>query len=114
MAKRTTSRLELRKQAEAAGKGAAAEASTKKKAKEPKKKAPARAKRTKAKVVVRKRLFWGIFSSTMKEEGRFAYADREAAEARVEDLAQKYKRTYFIQPIKEPIAEAPVAAEEAE
>ena len=112
MAKRTTSRLELRKQAEAADKGAAAEeTSKKKKAKEPKKKAPARAKRTKAKIVVRKRLIWGIFSSTMKEEGRFAYGDREAAEARVEDLAQKYKRTYFIQPIKEPIAEVPVAVE---
>ena len=114
MAKRTTSRLELRKQAEAAGKGAAAETSTKKKAKDPKKKAPVRAKRTKTKVIVRKRLFWGIFSSTMKEEGRFAYADREAAEARVVDLAQKYKRTYFIQPIKEPIADVPVAVETKE
>jgi hypothetical protein len=50
----------------------------------------------------------------MKEEGRFAYGDREAAEARMEELAAKYKRTYFIQPIKEPIPEAPVAVAEAE
>jgi hypothetical protein len=116
MAKRTTSRLELRKQTEAASpRGAAGDdASGKKKAKDPKKKAAPRPKRSKAKVVVRKRLIWGIFSSTMKEEGRFAYGDREAAEARMEELAAKYKRTYFIQPIKEPIPEAPVAVAEAE
>lgn len=112
MAKRTTNRLELRKQTEAAtSRGTSAdESAAKKKTKEVKKKPPSRSKRSKAKVVVRKRLVWGIFSSTMKEEGRFAYGEREAAEARVEELAAKYKRTYFIQPIKEPIADAPIEA----
>jgi hypothetical protein len=113
MAKRTTSRLELRRQAEAAETSEPGVAK-KKAAKEPKKKAATRTKRTKAKVVVRKRMLWGVFSSSLKEEGRFAYAEKEAAEARAAELATKHKRTYFVQPIKEVIADresAPAAAE---
>lgn len=116
MAKRTRNRHELREQAEAAEKqdksasadGAAGE---KKKAKE-KKKAAAKPKRSKAKVIVRKRLLWGVFSSSLKEEGRFPYADREGAEARAQDLAARHKRTYFVQPIKEALPEPEAAAAE--
>lgn len=107
MAKRTQNRRELRDQAEAAEKlekSSGGEASVEKKGKkEPKKKAAAKPKRAKAKVIVRKRMLWGVFSSSMKEEGRFPYADREAAEARATDLAARHKRTYFVQPIKEPL-----------
>jgi hypothetical protein len=115
MAKRTVNRRELREQAEAAEKqGSAAagdgEAGGKKKGKEAKKAAP-KAKRSKAKVVVRKRLLWGVFSSSMKEEGRFSFFEREEAENRAAELTAKHKRTYFIHPIKEPIADKPVAAE---
>ena len=114
MAKRTVNRRELREQAEAAEKlgvssAGGAEEGDKKKGKEAKKKPAAKAKRSKTKVVVRKRLLWGVFSSSMKEEGRFPYAEREAAETRAADLTAKHKRTYFIQPIKEPIADKPVA-----
>lgn len=112
MAKRTINRRELREQAEAAEKqgAAAGEGGDKKKAKEGKKKAVAKPKRSKTKVIVRKRLLWGVFSSSMKEEGRFAYAEKEAAETRAAELTAKHKRTYFIQPIKEPIADKPVEA----
>ncbi len=109
MAKRTQNRRELRDMAEAAEKlekaaGSEAGSGEKvKKAKEPKKKAAAKPKRAKAKVIVRKRMLWGVFSSSMKEEGRFAYADREGAEAKATDLAARHKRTYFVQPIKEPL-----------
>lgn len=112
MGKRTINRRELRDQAEAAeklGVAAGAGATDKKKAKEGKKKAAPKTKRSKAKVVVRKRLLWGVFSSSLKEEGRFAYAERDAAENRAAELTAKHKRTYFIQPIKEPIADKPVA-----
>ena len=113
MAKRTRNRHELREQAEAAEKlekPASGEVADKKKAKEPKKKAAPKSKRSKAKIIVRKRLLWGVFSSSLKEEGRFPYAEREAAEARAQDLAAKHKRTYFIQPIKEPLPEPVEAA----
>jgi hypothetical protein len=45
----------------------------------------------------------------MKEEGRFPYGERDAAENRAAELSAKHKRTYFVQPIKEPIADKPVA-----
>lgn len=114
MAKRTVSRRELRDQAEAAEKRGAkegADESGKKKAKEAK--AKVKTKRSKAKVVVRKRLVWGVFSASLKEEGRFVYAEREAAETRAEELAAKHKRTYFVQPIKEPIPDKPPVDAEA-
>jgi hypothetical protein len=113
MAKRTRNIKELREQAEAAekqGKGPPAEAGEKK-VKEGKKKAAPKPKRSKVKVIVRKRMMWGVFSSSLKEEGRFPYAEKDAAESRAADLAAKHKRTYFVQPIKEPLPEK--VAEEA-
>jgi hypothetical protein len=115
MAKRTRNRHELREQAEAAEKQgkapAEAGAAEKKKVKE-KKKATAKPKRSKTKVIVRKRLLWGVFSSSLKEEGRFPYAERDAAESRAADLAARHKRTYFVQPIKEPLPEKVAEAAE--
>ncbi|MBS0260685.1 MAG: hypothetical protein JSS02_01915, partial [Planctomycetes bacterium] len=64
-------------------------------------------------VVVRKRLVWGVFSSSMKEENRFPYAEREAAQARADELAARHKRTYFVQGIKEPLGDKEPVAEEA-
>jgi hypothetical protein len=119
MAKRTINRRELREQAEAAEKRGVAEpgeavVGDKKKAKEPKKKAAPRPKRVKTKVIIRKRLIWGVFSGTMKEEGRFAYAEKEAAEARAAELSAKHKKTFFVQPIKEALGDKPVETEEDE
>jgi hypothetical protein len=104
MARKTASRLQKRREVEAAttrgGKAPAA-----KKAKRAR--APSRRK---AKVAERKRLIWGIFSGSFKEEGRFPYDQRAAAEERLEQLRAKGKRSYFIQPIKEVIsAPAPTA-----
>jgi len=120
MAKRTINRRELRDQADAAEKrkgsgGEGSEETVKtgkaKKAKEPKepkakKPAAAKTKKVKTKVIVRKRLIWGVYSGTMKEEGRYAYADREAADNRAAELSAKHKKTYFVQPIKEPLGDA--------
>ena len=126
MARKTQSRMELRKQAEAAESAEEElvldldddddsddEAPKKRKKVAKKKAATPRAKRSKAKAVTRKRLVWGVFSSSMKEEGRFPYAEKEAADQKAEALRQKNKREYFVQPIKEPITEAPAAAAEA-
>lgn len=46
----------------------------------------------------------------MKEEGRFPYDQRAAAEEKIELLRQKSKKMYFIQPLKEVIGEAPGSA----
>jgi hypothetical protein len=49
----------------------------------------------------RRRLVWVVYSSTMREEGRFLYFERDKAEERLQQLLSKGKRRYFIQPIKE-------------
>jgi hypothetical protein len=95
--------MELRRQAEAAeaaGTPAAAPAKAKKAA------AP-KAKRTKEKAVARKRMIWVVYNGSMKEEGRFPYDQRAAAEEKIEALRQKSKKLYFIQPVKEVIGADP-------
>lgn len=108
MARKTASRIQKRKEMEAAGSRAAKGDATKKKAK----RAPSRRK---VKAAERKRLFWGVFSGSLKEEARFPYDQRAAAEERLEQLKAKGKKNHFIQPIKEVItAPAAPAAEAAE
>ena len=102
MARKTPSRLELRKQAEIAE--AAGEAAPKKK-RATRKKATTRAKRTREKTPERKKLCWGVFSGSMKEEARFDYADKAAAEEKLEALRSRGKKLYFMQPIKVVITE---------
>src|SRR5580698_7182165 len=113
MARKTQSRLELRKQAEAAeSQGAAPEGATKKKKREkdPTKKPTRRAK---SKVAERKRLMWAVFNGSMKEEGRFGYDQRDSAEEKVAQLKLKSpKKIYFIQVIKETIVAPAKGAEE--
>jgi hypothetical protein len=105
MARKTSSRMELRRQAEAVeaqgGAPAAAPAKAKKAA------STTKAKRTKEKPVARKRLIWVVYNGSMKEEGRFAYDQRAAAEEKIEQLRQKSKKLYFIQPVKEVIGADP-------
>lgn len=67
------------------------------------KKKPTRKKKTASDV--RKRLIWGVFNSSMKEEGRFPYDQRKEAEKKLQQLQAKSKKPYFIQPIKEVLAE---------
>src|SRR5262249_41993728 len=105
--RKTPSRLELRKQAEAVeSKGGA----------EPKKKAPAkkatttRAKRTKEKAIARKRLVWVVFNGSMKEEGRFPYDQRAAAEEKTdESKLRSAKKRDLTQPVKERLGDGKAA-----
>ncbi|QDV21157.1 hypothetical protein Pan153_58390 [Gimesia panareensis] len=100
MARKSPSRLEMRRQAEAAE--AEEKSSPKKKATKTKKKATRKKKAAKADV--RRRLVWGVFTGSMKEESRFPYDQRDAAEERIEQLrAKNAKKLYFIQPVKEPV-----------
>lgn len=97
----------LRREAEAAE----AQAATKKTAKKTKKSASAKVtkKRKAAKPrtkrareqMQRRRLIWVVYSSTMREEGRFLFYEKEKAEELLETLLAKGKRKYFLQPLKE-------------
>jgi len=109
MARKTPSRMELRKQAEAAE--SAGKSTTRKKKKATKKKAT-RARRAKDKLPERRKLFWVVFNASMKEESRFEYDQRKEAEERLETLKAKSKKPYFIQAIKEVLnADGTVATE---
>jgi hypothetical protein len=104
MARKTASRLELRRQAEAVesqGGEAAAPAAAGK----TKRATATKTKRTKEKPVARKRLVWVLYNGSMKEEGRFAYDQRAAAEEKLELLRSKSKKLYFIHPVKEVIGD---------
>ncbi len=112
MARKTPSRLELRKQAEAlealeaqGGEPAAAKKKAAKKAAAP------RAKRTKEKAIARKKLVWVVFNGSMKEEARFPYDQYAAAEEKIEQLKLKSaKKLYFIQPVKELLGDGKAVA----
>ena len=98
-------RLQKRIEAEAAEKRGktAKKKATKKRA--TKKKATKRKRKTKT--VERKKIFWGVFSGTLKEEGRYPYDQREKAEEKLEALRNRStKKLYFIQPIKTSLSEA--------
>lgn len=97
------SRLSMRREAEAAEAQDEAPVKKKKVAKKKaaKKKAAARPRKKKTELPARRRLVWVVYSSTMREEGRFLYHERDKAEERLNALLAKGKRRYFIQPIKE-------------
>lgn len=109
MARRTSSRLQKRREAEAV-ESQTKSAATKKKA--TRTRARTTTSRKKVKAAERKRVVWGIFTGTLKEEARFPYDQREAAEEKLKQLLAKGKRSYFLQPIKEVITDSPTPAEE--
>ncbi len=65
----------------------------------------AKTTRRKTKQAERKRLIWGVFSGTLREEARFPYNERAQAEEKLAALREKSKKLYFIQPIKELITD---------
>lgn len=101
--KMAKSRLELRKMhdaAEAAGiSDNDSEETPKKKKKATRKKAATRKVREKA--PERKRAVWVLYSGSMKEEGRYPYDQKEAAEERLAILQGRGKKLYFMQMVKE-------------
>lgn len=109
MARKTPSRMDMRRMTEAAeARGDGDEAEAPKEKTKAKKAAAPRAKRTREKAVARKRLVWVVFNGSMKEEGRFPYDQKAQAEERIEQLRAKSKKMYFLQPVKEVIGEGPV------
>ena len=89
--------------------GEKAEGATKKRAKKgdsdavaPKKRKAAKPRTKRAKEAMqRRRLIWVVYSSTMREEGRFLYHEKDKADELLATLLGRGKRRYFMQPMKE-------------
>lgn len=122
MARRSSkppSRLELRKQAEAAesvgsaseeesGEAASGKVAVKKKAV----KKTVRRKSTKKKVDPhRLRLVWGVFDNSNQQVAVFPYTDRAGADKKAAEMTEKGRGPYFVQPVKEPLPLEPEPAE---
>lgn len=98
MARKTVSRMDKRLEAEAAE---AAEAAAPKK-----KKKKASKRKKKAAVEVRMKLFWGVFSPSMKRVALFDFNQKKQAQKRCDELTAKGKGDHFVQKIKDAIEEA--------
>ena len=98
MARKVVSRKELRAEAEAAE---AAESTAKKTKK--KKKATKRRKKTAAEVRVK--LFWGVFSQSLKRVALYEFNQRKQAEKKAEQLSKSSKSPHFVQRVKEAVEE---------
>ena len=89
--------------------GEKTESTTKKRAKKgdtdpaaPKKRKAAKPRTKRAKEAMqRRRLIWVVYSSTMREEGRFLYHEKSKADELLATLLGRGKRRYFMQPMKE-------------
>jgi len=89
--------------------GEKTEGTTKKRAKKgdtdpaaPKKRKAAKPRTKRAKEAMqRRRLIWVVYSSTMREEGRFLYHEKSKADEMLATLLGRGKRRYFMQPMKE-------------
>ena len=98
MARKTASRLDKRREAEAA-EAMEAEAPPKKK----KKKASKRKKKVVAEA--RMKLFWGIFSPSMKRVALFDFNQKKRAQKRCDELTAKGKGDHFVMKVKDEITE---------
>jgi len=102
MARKVVNRKELRAQADAAeargktkagSKEKAPKAAKEKKAKEPKKAAEKKPARKKVAKEARMKAYWGVFNSGMKRLALFEYADKKAAEKKVQELVRAGARS---------------------
>lgn len=105
MARKTVSRLDKRREAEAAEKseGKAEKKKAVKKAAKPAKR-KSRSKR-KSDEPVRLKAFWGVYNQSLKQVQRFEYHERKQAQKKAEELTASQKTPHFIRPVKEEIVE---------
>ena len=100
MARKVVNRKQLREEAEAAEKKGA-----KKKKKAAKKKAAKKKRTRKAAAEVRMKLYWGVFSQSMKRVALYEFNQRKQAEKKAHDLSKSGKSPHFVQRVKEAIEE---------
>jgi hypothetical protein len=100
MARKVVDRKQLRKEAEAAEAAAPEE----KEAKKVKKKAPTKRKsRAKTAEPTRKKLYWGVFSPSLKRVALYEFHEQNEAVKKAEELSKSGKSPHFVQRVKEDI-----------
>jgi hypothetical protein len=86
---------------------ASEEEAPKKKKKEPKPKPKKPAKpRSRAAKITRQRVVWGVFNNSHQCVATYEYPKRKEADDHAAKLTADKKSTHFVQPVKEPMAEA--------
>ncbi len=101
MARKIVNRKEKRAEVEAAEAAEKADAPKKKAKRKPAKRKP----RKKAAENVRMKLFWGVFSQSLKRVALYEFDQRKEAMARAEKLGKGGKSPHFVQRVKEVIEE---------
>lgn len=99
MARKVVNRKQLREEAEAAEKAGIVEKKT------AKKKAAPRKSRAKTPVDVRMRLFWGVYSQSLKLVAKYEHNQKKHAEKKAAELNASGKTPHFVQKVKEAIEE---------
>ena len=56
-------------------------------------------------VVVRMKLFWGVFNQSLKRVALYDFNQRKQAEKKADDLSKSAKTPHFVQRVKEVIEE---------
>ena len=102
MARKVVNRKALREEAEAAE---ALEKASPKKKKATKKKTATRKSRAKDAADERKKLFWGVFSPSMKRVALFEFDQKKQADEKAAALSASGKSSHFVQKVKERIEE---------
>ena len=96
MARKVVNRKALREEAEAAEKAGTKTAKAKKKTAK-------RKTRAKTPADDRKKLYWGVFSQSLKRVALFEFNQKKAAEKKAEELSKSGKSPHFVQKVKEVI-----------
>lgn len=102
MARKVLNRKELREENDAAE--AAEKAGVKKKKAVKKKKTTKRKKKSDA-AEVRMKLYWGVFSQSLKRVALYEFNQRKDAEKKAKELNSSGKSPHFVQKVKEVVEE---------
>ncbi len=100
MARKIVNRKILREEAEAAEAAEKAETPAKKTVK---RKTAKRKSRKKVAAEVRIKLFWGVFSQSMKRVALFEHDQKKAADEKAAALSSSGKSPHFVQKVKEAV-----------
>ena len=92
MARKVVNRKQLREEAEAAEEA-------------PKKKKKKRKSRKKAAAEERLKVFWGVFTQSMKRVALYEFNQKKVAEKKAKDLSAPGKTVHFVMKVKEPVSE---------